>query len=256
MTRTLHVYPLAEHAPLDGLTDSTAVVIDLLRATSTICQALAAGATAVVPLVEVEDVRRRARELNDNGVICGGERGGLAIEGFDLGNSPSEYAPEVVKDRTVLLTTSNGTRALDRARHASRTITAAAGNLSAAVESIADSRRLAILCAGTRGQVSREDVLIAGAIVHRLLNELPHAAQWQPNDEALLAADAWHALLTTAAAGGRSRSEQLTATLAESAGGRNLINIGYVDDLSWCAKIDRWDVVPQWSATEQHLCLP
>ena len=253
MPRPLDLFYVASHADQRRLADATAVVIDLLRATTTICQALAAGAREVVPLLEIEDVDRCAAELGADSVLRGGERGGVAIAGFDLGNSPPEYTHERVKGRTVLLTTTNGSRAFHYAQGAKRVVAAAAGNLSAVVQSIAASEHLTILCAGTNGCVSREDALIGGAIVHRLLNELPARLAWEANDAALLASDAWHALLTSAAAADRSVSLQLMETIRNGRGGRNLRRIGNEDDVSWCAQIDRWNVVPEWNATRQSL---
>ena len=97
--------------------------------------------------------------------MLGGERRGKRIEGFDLGNSPAEYTPEAVGGRRVFITTTNGTRALHHARLARRVVVGAFVNLSAVVASVRDEPRVDILCAGTDGSETREDILAAGAIV-------------------------------------------------------------------------------------------
>ena len=102
---------------LDG---ETAVVIDLLRASTTICHALAAGATAVVPCLEVEEAKRIDAMLPPGKAILGGEREGVRIPGFDLGNSPDEFRPDTVGGRTVVFTTTNGTRAMNECRRAAQ----------------------------------------------------------------------------------------------------------------------------------------
>src|SRR5262245_39532454 len=109
---------LVEPAALAG---KTAVVIDVLRATTTIVQALATGAKEIVPLQEVDEARRLAEKLGE-GAILGGERGGVLIPGFDLGNSPAEYTAAKVAGKTVVFTTTNGTRALQRCKMAERVL--------------------------------------------------------------------------------------------------------------------------------------
>src|SRR3954447_24007137 len=106
----------------ETLRDQTVVVVDVLRATTTIVHALAAGARAVVPCLEVEEARQRAANLPAGSAVLGGERQGLRIEGFDLGNSPTEYTPERVAGKTVVFTTTNGTRAMLHARGARRVV--------------------------------------------------------------------------------------------------------------------------------------
>src|SRR4051812_11326826 len=112
----LNVYNLPQEADGRELSGSVVVVIDVLRATSTICQALASGAREVVPFVEIGDAIAAANRAGRKNVILGGERRGILIDGFDLGNSPSEYTPIVIQGRPVFITTTNGTRALQHAR--------------------------------------------------------------------------------------------------------------------------------------------
>ncbi|HCK42208.1 MAG TPA: 2-phosphosulfolactate phosphatase, partial [Planctomycetaceae bacterium] len=113
------------------LADQVVVVVDLLRASTTICQALASGATEVVPCLEVDETFLKAESYERSHMVMGGERGGERISGFDLGNSPTEYSPDQVFDRTVLFTTTNGTRALAHAKLAKRILIGAAVNRKA-----------------------------------------------------------------------------------------------------------------------------
>src|SRR5438132_9688378 len=114
----------------DELRDGTAVVIDVLRASTTICHALAAGAREVIPCLEVEEARRVAADNSGSRPMLGGEREGVRIEGFDLGNSPGEYRPDTVGGRTVVFTTTNGTRAMLGCRSARRVLIGSFVNFS------------------------------------------------------------------------------------------------------------------------------
>ena len=168
-TKTLAVHYLPQFVRESDLADGAAVVIDLLRASTTICTALAAGATEVTTFLEVADALRAAEaHAGDEPLMLGGERDGVIIPGFDLGNSPAEYTAQEVFGARVLFATTNGTRALAHARLARRVLVGAIVNLSALVESLQEEQSVHLLCAGTGGHVTREDQLAAGAIVDAL----------------------------------------------------------------------------------------
>ncbi len=112
--RVVRVHLTPERLTPEQLTQSVAVVIDVLRATTTIVYALAAGCCAVWPIEEVEEARRVAGQMRAGRVLLGGERDGVPLQGFDLGNSPGEYTCARCKNSTLVLTTTNGTRALLR----------------------------------------------------------------------------------------------------------------------------------------------
>src|SRR5260370_2380608 len=171
--REVHFHLLPNLAPPGRLTGGVAVVVDVLRATTTIIHALAAGCSAVRPCAEVDEARALAGSMRAGRVLLGGERGGAPIEGFDLGNSPGEYTSRVCSGTALVLTTTNGTRALLRAAEAERTLIAAFVNYSAVCEQLRhDLRPLHIVCAGTEGEPSLEDTLLAGALVEYLSEEL------------------------------------------------------------------------------------
>ena len=131
------------------------VVIDVLRACTTIAHALDAGARGVVPAETVEDAMRLAQTLGRDSTVLGGERGGERIDGFERGNSPREYGPDVVAGRTIVLTTSNGARALAAASEARACLAATFVNLSAAAQRLAEHELVTIVCARAPARVSR-----------------------------------------------------------------------------------------------------
>src|SRR5215468_5888030 len=163
--REVRVHLLPQLAPPGELAGGVAVVIDVLRATTTIIHALAAGCEAVRPCLEVDEAKHLADGMRAGRVILGGERGGRPLPGFDLGNSPREYTPQVCRGTTLVLTTTNGTRALVRAAEADRVLVAGFVNYSAVCEQLRqDARPVHIVCAGTEGAITLEDTLLAGAL--------------------------------------------------------------------------------------------
>jgi 2-phosphosulfolactate phosphatase len=239
---TLELYELPRFVPHEALADATVIVIDLLRATSTICQALASGAECVMPFVGIDQTLAAAERFGRSNVVLGGERQGKLIDGFDLGNSPAEYTPAAVAGRRILFTTTNGARALDHARDAKRVLAGAAINRSALAEAVRAAPRVAILCAGTDGVVAREDVLGGGAIIEALLRH--DRDSWQLNSAAAEALAHWTVLAATPQAEG-GVSAILARELRDTDGGRNLLDIGHDSDLVACAQIDSLRVVPK-----------
>ena len=148
--------------------DSIVVVIDVLRATSTIATALYNGATAVIP---VDDIAKCINISNAIGGITAGERDGKIADGLQYGNSPFEYPPEFIKGKTLVLTTTNGTKLLHMAlaRGASHIITGSFPNFSAVCEYLITQNKPVILgCAGWKDRVNIEDTLFAGAVIRRI----------------------------------------------------------------------------------------
>lgn len=238
---TVHVHYLPQFVGEHELADSAVVVIDLLRASTTICHALAAGAQDVVPHVEVDSVFAAAGQYQRSQVLLGGERGGERIGSFDLGNSPEDYTPDVVFGKRILFTTTNGTKAIEHARLASRVLMGAAANACAVAEALADEHAAHLLCAGTNGRVSRDDQLAAGAIAH----ELSKFDTFDLTESAESVLGEWNELINAARALGRSTSEQLAEELRSTPGGKNLLKIDHGDDLTVCAQVNSKPVVPE-----------
>jgi 2-phosphosulfolactate phosphatase len=237
MTQLVNVHLIPSSCDERDFSDRTAVVIDVLRASTTIVTALAAGAVEVIPRATIEDARHAAQQTRGS-VLLGGERDGLPIEGFDLGNSPGEYTADRVAGRRIVFTTTNGTAAMLKCRSAQQTFIGAFVNLSALADRVRGMDEIEILCAGTRGRVSREDVLLAGAIVDRLINR--HGPTVRLNDEAALARDAWRGVAST-----DPHNSRLASALAESRGGRRVAQIGMQNDLALAAAVDGSRIVPE-----------
>jgi 2-phosphosulfolactate phosphatase len=240
----VHLLPsLFEPADLRG---GVAVVIDVLRASTTIIHALAAGATQVIPCGEISQAPPLAAELPAGTALLGGERAGTRIPGFDLDNSPLRYVPEVLQGKTLVFTTTNGTRALLRAEQAARIVIGAFVNLQAVVRLLLeDGRPIHLVCAGTDGQITTEDVLFAGAVA-----EAVYQAAGRPatiDDSTVLAL----ALSETK----MESPEQILEMLRSSRGGRNLVELGFDADIERAAARDLFDIVPElcrngrWSIT-------
>jgi 2-phosphosulfolactate phosphatase len=239
---TLNVHFLPQSATPEALHGATAVVIDVLRATTTIVYALAAGARGVTPCLTIEEARRAALSLPAGQAIIAGERGGLPIKGFDLGNSPGEFTSEIVRGKQVVLTTTNGTKALLHCGASVKILLAAFVNLSALCAQLLSAAKVEVVCAGTDGHITREDVLVAGAIAQAMAD----AQNRRLNDEARIARDAWLAIAAGAEA--EDLEPRIVDALGASQGGANLIAIGMREDLQWAAKVDRFAIVPRFDA--------
>jgi 2-phosphosulfolactate phosphatase len=212
--------------PDESASAPTGVVIDVIRATSTICQALAAGYERVLCAAEVEDARALRNGTGD--VTLGGERLGVRIDGFDLGNSPSEYL--VPRTPVLAMSTTNGTRAIvTAAERCERVLVASLLNLDAVVGAAAKYEDdVAVFCAGVKGAFALDDAYVAGRIAAAL--------GWERSDAA-------EAAVRLASSYG-TREE----ALRQSRSGRNLINHGpeLEADIPRCARVSVLDVVPRF----------
>lgn len=235
MQQELRVHFLPVLVEPDALAGRTVVVVDILRATTTILHALAFGAVCVRAVQTIEEAKSLAQSLTTPFVL-GGERGGVKIEGFDLGNSPEEYGPESVVGKTVIFTTTNGTKAMKHARMAERSYVGAFVGFSALCRVLQGMPKIDILCAGTDNQVTREDVLFAGAVIDDL--GLAKGVTTLLNDQAAIALDAWRAAKAEWAT-----PRMLLDRLRASLGGRNVIEIGQEHDIEIAAEIDKLDIV-------------
>jgi 2-phosphosulfolactate phosphatase len=213
------------------LQDHTAVVIDVLRASSTIVTALAAGAQAIYPVVSTEEAIKLATSLGRDDTLLAGERRGLKVEGFDLGNSPREFTPETVGGKRVVMSTTNGTRALVTVAGAEHVLVASFLNLSAVAAACADAERLAVVCAGREGRFSIDDAVCAGMLLGRLKERLGGTLEVE---------DAGRAVLMLAEAFGVD-----DALFTDAAAGRALAEIGMLDDVAWCVRVDVEELVPK-----------
>jgi 2-phosphosulfolactate phosphatase len=241
---TVHLLPAL--IPAGALKGGVAVVIDVLRATTTMIHALAAGCDAVVPCGEVEEARSLAGGLPRGSAVLVGERQGLPIRGFDLGNSPGACTPANCSGKTVVMTTTNGTRAILASLDAQRVLVAGFVNLRATIDALrSDGRPIHLVCAGTDGMVSLEDTMFAGAIA-RVFDD----GEWDraegpdsegltdsplANDQAEIAASLWRETESLIEAG-----YPLSDALSEGRGGRRVLALGLQADLDDVARVDRF----------------
>lgn len=254
--KSLKVHFLPALTSAEELAGGAVVVIDVLRATTTIIHAIAAGARAVIPCLEIDEARRVAAGFPPGEALLGGERGGVRIEGFDLGNSPEEYNRATVGGKTVVMTTTNGTRAMMLCRQAKRVLVGAFVNASSVARALVQEEQVHLLCAGTEGEITREDVLFAGRVADCLLRELPGSKPEQ-NDPCRIARECYQNVLSAdgidLSAGADSRFEEiaaLTQELRHSQGGRNLIDVGLEHDIGVAAQVDQFAIVPELSVEE------
>jgi 2-phosphosulfolactate phosphatase len=228
--RTIDVVLTADTVVPGRLAGATALVIDVLRASTSIVAALGSGAAAVVPVETVEEARARSAALGA-GALLAGERNGDPPEGFDLGNSPLEFTRERVDGLTIVLTTSNGTRALLAARAAAAVAVAGFVNAGAAV-AWAQAREgdVVLICAGALGAPSLEDQACAGVLAARLAAGEPDAA------------------LTPAAAEARevgaASGKDLDRLARDARHARALVAQGRAADVAACLALDTSAVVP------------
>jgi 2-phosphosulfolactate phosphatase len=212
--------------PLAGV---TAVVIDVVRASTTIVAALAGGARAVLPVATPDEARVLGRQDGLGPVLIGGERGGAPPPGFDHGNSPAEYTHDRVRGRTVVFTTTNGTRALLALAGAHRVAVGGFVNAAAVVSWVeAEQGNVLLVCAGERGRFCLEDAVCAGLLVTRLRREGRRLT-----DAARAALALWERY-----------AEDLDAMLADAAWAQALVGQGRGGDLPLCVARDVHRVVP------------
>lgn len=211
--------------PVEQVAAPLGIVIDVLRATSTICQALAAGYERVVCVGEIDD----ARALAAPDVALAGERDNVRIDGFDFGNSPREFGLESIASDTrtrLVLTTTNGTRLLlAAAARCDEVLVASLLNLGAVVEAARAADEVAVLCAGVEGAFAIDDAYVAGRIAAALGGE---------PDDAAAAATRLAAAFPTAEAG-----------IGGGISAANIRNAGLDDDIPFCASESVLDVVPR-----------
>jgi 2-phosphosulfolactate phosphatase len=222
----------AERAPLEG---RQIVVVDVLRACSTVATALRHGAAKVIPVATVEEATRLAQTLDPKQRLLCGERDGVKVSGCDLGNSPREYASGRVAGATLEFASTNASPLMAGLLVGREQRLLSYVNLSAVADAVrADGRDLTVVCAGRTGRVALEDTACAGALVRRLV-EAGGAEGDAPalNDAAELAASY-----------DRLHGHDPEAILRRSDHGRDLIEIGFEEDLPLCAAVDSVPVVP------------
>ncbi|MEA5418875.1 2-phosphosulfolactate phosphatase family protein [Spirulina sp. CCNP1310] len=229
----IFVYHTPELTPTDHL-PACAVVIDVLRATTTIATALAAGAEAVQTFRDLDILTQVSETWPADQRLRAGERGGRQVEGFEMGNSPLVCTPDVVGGKRLFLSTTNGTRALQAVEDAPLVFTAAQVNRQAVVNALREHRpeTLWLVGSGWEGSYSLEDTVCAGAIALPFYQEL--GAEMLGNDEVLGAIALY-----------QQWQNDLVGLFRQASHGQRLLRLGLDEDLAYCAESDRLDIVPQ-----------
>ena len=226
------IYHTPELTPVHTLPDC-AVVIDVLRATTTIATALNAGAEAVQTFSDLKTLMQVSDTWQPEKRLRAGERGGAKVEGCDLGNSPLDCTPDLMKGRRLFISTTNGTRALQRVEESPIVITAAMINRQAAVNYLLDKQpdTVWIVGSGWEGGYSLEDTACAGAIADALQEQ---SGQMAISNDEVIASIALY----------RQWQNDLLGMFHSCSHGQRLLRLHCQEDLKYCANIDSLDVLP------------
>jgi 2-phosphosulfolactate phosphatase len=210
----------------------------VLRASSTVVEALAAGARAIYPVSSIEEAIRLANTFGREEVLLCGERKCLPIEGFDLGNSPREFTPDRVQGKTLVMSTTNGTQVMVLNSGAQRVHVGSFLNLAAVVDALVCAEADPVLvCAGRERLFALEDAVCAGMIASHVMERRP--GDWELSDGALAALSLAREF---------SPGDEM---FASTAAGRMLREAGYGEDLAFCARLDARPLLP--TLHERHI---
>jgi len=211
---------------LYDIEESIVVVIDILRATSSITYGIENGAEAIIPVANVED----CLAFRDKGYLLAAERNGEVVKGYDFGNSPFSYTKEKVEGKTIVLTTTNGTKALHLAnKKAHQVVIGAFLNLDSLCTYLAaENKNVLLLCAGWKDQFNLEDTLFAGAVVNKLRQNFEHF------DDSSVAAEDLYLLA----------KDDLRKYLYKSSHSHRLAQLNIEDDVVFCLQLNICEAIP------------
>jgi 2-phosphosulfolactate phosphatase len=203
------------------------VVIDIFRATSAICTAFQFGVHKMIPVAGLD----KAREYKEKGFLVGAERDGVPAEGFDFGNSPFSYMTDKIKGQTIVISTTNGTQAIEAARKAKQVVIGSFLNITALCNWLKQQNsEVILLCSGWKNRFSMEDTLFAGAVADRLsASSLPYLL----GDAALAAKYMF-----------LSAQKNPYRLLHESSHKKRLHALGLKEDIKYCLSVDQTDIIP------------
>jgi 2-phosphosulfolactate phosphatase len=207
--------------------DCTVVVIDVFRATSAICAAFESGIESLIPVATMEE----AIDYKQKGFLVGAERNAEVVPGFDFGNSPLGFMDGQFKGKTIVLTTTNGTRAVEMAKPASKVVIGAFTNLAAVCDYIEkEDKDVLLLCAGWKDRFNLEDTLFAGAVVNKISQNLRFT---NLSDSSIAARNMYE-----------SAEDDLFGFLGESSHRKRLSRMNMEEDIIYCLTLNQSDIVP------------
>lgn len=209
----------------------TVIIIDMLRATSVIVTALKSGCKKVIPVISINEAKEIVKDEREKYVL-GGERKALKIDGFDFSNSPLEYLKGAAKDKTLVITTTNGTRAINKSISAKNMLIGAMLNaVYVAKKAIELDNDIVIINAGTNGEFSIDDFICSGYIIECMLKE----KSVKLSDIAITANYIYN------------QNKDIVGFVKKAKHYNILLNLGLKDDLEYCCKKDIIDIVPEFS---------
>jgi len=212
-------------------TGKTTVVIDVLRASTTIIQALQNGAREVIPVASVEFAVKVSGGMFGGQTLLGGERNTKKLEGFALGNSPLEYAPEVVGGRTIILFTTNGSKAIVKAKFSENLFIAAFTNLNAVANQLIKlDKEFEILCSGRGNYFSMEDVICAGKLISEI-QKINNNVELTDSAKASVALN-------------KSFGKSILTMMQQTEHGKILIENNFDEDIKFCSRINTSETIP------------
>lgn len=212
-------------------TGKTTVIIDVLRATTVIATALENGAKEVIPVGTIEFAMKVSGDAFGGHRLLGGERNTKKIEGFNLGNSPLEYTKEVVEGKSIILFTTNGTKAIVKAKFSENLITCSYFNLNAVANYLLSLNvDFDILCAGDNGRFSLEDTVCAGRLISEI-NKLKKDIELTDSARSSVALD-------------KAFGKSITRMLSNTEHGAKLKENEFDKDIKFCAKLSKSEVIP------------
>jgi len=215
-----------------NLESKTVVVVDVLRFSTSVCAALMAGAKGIIPTDEPGEAGDMWAKLGSDNAVLAGEMGGVKIENFQLGNSPAEFTADVVANKFVIMTTTNGSPVYSKAQKANLVVTGGLVNISRVAEKVATGDNdLIIVCGGREGGFSIEDTICGGMLIHLLATT--HRKKMNLNDAASLA------LLLY-----RSNKQAIRKTIEQGEHGKFLASINFAGDVEMATDIDALPVLP------------
>jgi 2-phosphosulfolactate phosphatase len=227
---TVHLSPAAVDEM--EMKDKNVIVVDVLRASTTIAAALKNGAKEIIPVSSVENAVKISGSLFGDVTLRAGERNAKMIEGFNLGNSPRECTKEVVQGKSIIFMTTNGSVAILRGRHAKNLAIAGFVNISAVVEFLSNLKEdFTIICAGKENNFCIEDTVCAGRIIKKLMRSIDEDVVLDDTGNMSLILDTYY-------------GKQIGKMLKSCDHGRYLTDIGFGEDIKLCGTIDAIDVLP------------
>jgi len=221
-------------------TGKTTVIIDVLRATSVVIQALNNGAKEVIPVGSIDFAMKISVNAHGGQTLLCGERNTKMIDGFDLGNSPQDFVKGKVFGKSIVLFTTNGTKAIVKAKYSENLFIASFNNLSAMAEHlVALDKDVEIIASGSNGMFCIEDAICAGALIQTMQSLKENIEITDASKASLILNDQF--------------GSDIKTMLSESEHGKKLIENNFEDDLSFCAERDNMPIIPFYKGGEIKL---